>query len=105
MACLHLRWGKGNKVEHCIFSPNMQMYWSLGTLRVIALYATIVSIIDTDQLGTFTFEVERSLDPFSAAREKCRQVPKYFKNHSILFAPQTLHRIGQCCFYRLETYR
>ena len=49
------------------------MYWSLGTLRVIALYATIVSIIDTDQLGTFTFEVERSLDPFFTTSKKCRQ--------------------------------
>jgi hypothetical protein len=73
MACLHLRWGKGNKVEHWIFSPNTKMYWSLGTLRAIALNATIVSIIDTDQLGTFTLGVERSLDPFPAAREKCRQ--------------------------------
>jgi ribosomal protein L37E len=30
------------------------------------------SRLDTDVLGTFTGEVERILDPFSAAREKCR---------------------------------
>jgi hypothetical protein len=29
--------------------------------------------LDTDLLGTFTGEVERRLDPVSAAREKCRQ--------------------------------
>lgn len=30
------------------------------------------SRLDTDVLGTFTGDVERILDPFSAAREKCR---------------------------------
>jgi hypothetical protein len=39
----------------------------------LKLKATIVSIIDTDQLGTFTGEVERPLDPLSTAREKCHQ--------------------------------
>jgi len=29
--------------------------------------------LDTDLLGTFTGEVERTLDPVAAAREKCRQ--------------------------------
>jgi hypothetical protein len=41
--------------------------------RELGLYCHAPEDFDTDQLGTFTGEIERSLDPLETAREKCRR--------------------------------
>ncbi len=41
--------------------------------EALGVSCIVNNVFDTDTLGTFTGEVERTLDPLEAAREKCRQ--------------------------------
>lgn len=41
--------------------------------QALGVTCVVAEGLDTDALGTFTGEVERELDPVSAAREKCRR--------------------------------
>lgn len=41
--------------------------------EALGVTCVVADGVDTDELGTFTGEVERTLDPISTAREKCRR--------------------------------
>jgi hypothetical protein len=41
--------------------------------QALGVTCVVADDLDTDELGTFTGEVERTLDPLATAREKCRR--------------------------------
>ncbi len=72
------------KKLHVVSRHEKYRYIAPPVSAATGLVVTPFTDIDTDLLGTFSGEVERTMAPLDCAREKCRQAAAYFSEGYLL---------------------
>jgi hypothetical protein len=69
---------------HVVSRHQKHLYLTPPIAAATGLIVKPFTEVDTDTLGTFSGEVERTLSPLEAAREKCRLAASFFKEGYLL---------------------
>ena len=72
------------KVLHIVSQHQKQQYIEPVLAGRLGFICKTVSEVDTDLLGTFSGEIERTLSPVDCAREKCKRAREYVSDGYLL---------------------